>query len=43
MEQTRLKKELLFNKTKQYNIHIFNKIIIFKCRTREIKATETNK
>ena len=29
--------------TRQYNIQIFNKIIFFKYRTREIKATETNK
>ena len=33
----------LFNKTKQYNIQIFDKNIFFKYRTRQIKATETNK
>ena len=27
---------MLFNKTKQYNIHIFDKILFFKCRTRHI-------
>ena len=27
---------------RQYNKHIFNKIIFFKYRTREIKTTETN-
>ena len=37
-KQIRLKKKL-FNKTRQYNIHI----ISFKYRTRQIKATETNK
>ena len=38
-----VRKEHLFNKTRQYNIQTFYKIIIFKCRTRHIKATETNK
>ena len=33
----------LFNETRQYNIHIFDKIIFFKYRIRQIKATETNK
>ena len=36
-------KRMLFNKTVQYYIQIFNKIIFFKYRTREIKAIETNK
>ena len=34
---------MLFNETRQYNIHIFNKIIFLKYRTRQIKARETNK
>ena len=34
---------MLFNETTQYNIHIFNKTIFVKYRTRQIKATETNK
>ena len=34
---------MIFNKTRYFNIHIFDKIIIFKYRTRQIKATETNK
>ena len=29
---------MLFNKTRQYNIHIFYKIIFFKYRTKQIKA-----
>ena len=29
--------------TQYNNIHIFNKIIFFEYRTRQIKATETNK
>ena len=33
---------MLFKKTRQYNIQLFDKIIFFKYRTREIKATETN-
>ena len=36
---------MLFNKTRQYNIQIFNNIIFFKYRTnrsRDFKATETN-
>ena len=33
-----------FNKERQYSIHIFDNIIFFKCRTRQIiKTTETNK
>ena len=36
-------KKKLFNTTRQYNIQIFYKIINFKYRTRQIKATETNK
>ena len=36
-------KRMLFNKTVQYYIQIFNKIIFFKYRTREIKAIEKNK
>ena len=35
--------KMLFNKTRQYNIHIFNKIIFFSYRTKQIKTTETNK
>ena len=42
-EPNKLKKRMLFNKTRQYNIKIFNKIIFFKYRTRELKTTETNK
>ena len=34
---------MLFNKTRQYNIQIFDKIIFFKYRTRQIKTIETNK
>ena len=33
---------MLFNETRQYSIKIFNKIIFFKYRTRQVKATETN-
>ena len=33
---------MLFNKTRQYNIQVFNKKLVFKYRTRQIKATETN-
>ena len=32
-----------FNETEQYNILIFDKYICLKYRTRQIKATETNK
>ena len=32
---------MLFNKTRQYNIQMFDKIIFFKYRTRQIKTTET--
>ena len=32
-----------FNETKQYNINIFDKIIFFKYRSRQIKAREINK
>ena len=35
-------KIMLFNKTRLYNMHIFYKYIIFKYRTSQIKATETN-
>ena len=43
-KQTRFKKKrTLFNKTRQYNIHILNKIFFFKYRTRQLKTTETNK
>ena len=38
-----VKKEMLLDETRQYNIHIFHKIIFFKYRTRQIKPTETNK
>ena len=31
---------ILFNETRQYNIHIFDKTIFLKCKTRQIKATE---
>ena len=41
-KQTRLKRTL-FSTTRQYNTYIFNKIIFFKYRSRQIKATETNK
>ena len=41
VETNKVKKEH-FNKTRQYNIKHFNKILFFKCRTRQIKATETN-
>ena len=34
---------MLFNKTRKYKIQIYNKKYFFKYRTREIKATETNK
>ena len=37
------KTRTLFNKTKQYMIYIFYKIILFKYRTKQIKSTETNK
>ena len=43
IETNNVKKRTLFNKTRQYNIHIFDKLIFFRYRTREIKATETNK
>ena len=33
----------LFNKTRQYNIHISDKSIFFKHGIRQTKATETNK
>ena len=33
---------MLFNKTRQYNIDIFFKIIFFKYRTREMEDTQTN-
>ena len=36
-------KRILFHKTRQYNIQMFNKIIFFKYRTIQIKATKTNK
>ena len=36
-------KRMLFNKTRQYSIHIFNKFIFFNDMTRQIKATKTNK
>ena len=34
---------MLFNKQRQNNIHIFDKIIFLKYMTRQIKTTETNK
>ena len=39
LKQTRFKK----NATRQYNIQISDKIIFLKYRTKQIKATETNK
>ena len=36
-----LKKKKLFNKRRQCNISIFDKIIFCKYRTRQIKTTET--
>ena len=36
-------KRMLINETRQYNIQIFNKSIFLKERTKQIKATETNK
>ena len=43
--KTSLKKRMLFNKMRQYNIQMFNKIIFlkYKYRTRQINAIETNK
>ena len=43
LKQTKLKKRMLFNKTKKYNIETFIKIFFFKYRTRQIKTIETNK
>ena len=43
VDRNKVKKAMLFYKTRQYNIHIFNKIIFFKNRTRQVKTTETNK
>ena len=37
-----VKKRTLFNKTRQYNIQMFDKIIFFKYKTRQIKPIETN-
>ena len=36
-------KRTLFNRTRQYNIHIFDRNIFVKIRTKQIKATETKK
>ena len=36
-------KRTLFNETRQYNIQIFDISIFLKYRTKQIKATETNK
>ena len=36
-KQTRLKKNAIFNKTRRYNIQMFDKIIVFKYRTRKSK------
>ena len=33
----------LLNKTVQYNIHIFDKVTFFKCRTTQVNTTETIK
>ena len=38
----KVKKGTLFNTTRQYKIHIFNTVIFFKYRTRQIKTTETS-
>ena len=43
VDRNKVKKGMLFYKTRQYNIHIFDKIIFFKNRTRQVKTTETNK
>ena len=40
MEISKVIKRTLFNKTRQYNINIFDKIIFSKYTTRKIKATE---
>ena len=40
---SRLSRCPLFNKTNHYNIQIFDNIIFFKYRTRQVKATKTNK
>ena len=42
-ETNKAKKRTVINKIRQYNIHIFNKIIFFKCTKRQIKTKETNK
>ena len=44
MKKTRLKNNAIyFNKIRQYNIRQIDKIIFFKYKTRQIKATEKNK
>ena len=43
LETNKVKKErYLINTTRQYKIHISDKIIFFEYRTRQIKARETN-
>ena len=39
VETNKVKNRMLFNKIRQYN-HIFNKIIFFKYRTREVMVTK---
>ena len=43
IETKKVKKERYLIKKDNKNIHIFNKSIFFKCRTKQIKTTETNK
>ena len=33
-------KRTLFNKTRQYNVDMFDPIIFFKCRAKQLKTTE---
>ena len=42
-QTNKVKKRTLFNKTRQYTIHIFDKIIFFKYRTKQIKTTKKEK
>ena len=39
IEINKVKKKMLFNKTRQYNIKILDKIFFLKYRTRQLKAT----
>ena len=44
IETNKVKKRKLFNETRQYDIFFsLDKTIFFKYRTKQIKATETNK